>query len=102
MEYKLRIGSTDWTVKTVTDLQDEDGTSVHGLTLCDEREIHISSELSDSEANLTLLHEVLHAALFETGHNEMLESESAEEGMVRALSHVLCPLIHENKLNLQK
>lgn len=49
------------------------------LTLCD----------SEEEQRLTLFHEMCHAVLHLTGQSFTINNEDVEEGIVRALEHLL-------------
>ena len=63
----------------------------HGNTDGDKRRIVIDSSDKSAPGRHTLLHEVLHAILHESGQNETLGA--LEEGVVRAIEHGLAPLL---------
>jgi len=50
--------------------------------------IHLCDSLTPDRRESVLLHEVIHAALFITGHSELME-ERKEEALVLALEHAL-------------
>ena len=56
--------------------------------------ISINLNRHDNEDLLksTLLHEIIHAILFITGQNELLDSKQ-EEGLVRAIEHGLADIV---------
>lgn len=70
---------------------DDDGT-------CDgpNRMITVSETQTQAEADSTLLHEIIHAALFVSGHAETL-GDDREEGIVLALEHALNGLYTRRK-----
>lgn len=57
----------------------------------DYRLIKIDAAQKGEELLATVMHEIIHAALFLTGWSEKLGAEE-EEGIVRALEHTLAPL----------
>lgn len=68
----------------------------HGACDGPHRLIMVSEEQDQDEAESTLLHETIHAALFVSGHSETLGSER-EEGIVLALEHALHTLYVRRK-----
>lgn len=60
-----------------------------GQMLFDRREILISSALSNQDAIDTLRHEMLHAALYISGHS--FGEKYEEEPIVRALENIFFP-----------
>lgn len=94
---RLRIGSNIWTVRFVDSILDDDNLLVNGLTHQDERLIEIDRTLSKDNQSVILLHECIHAALWESGLYELLDSE-VEEALARGLSNTLWPLIQSGKL----
>jgi hypothetical protein len=95
---RIRIGSHDWTVRYVENIVDDDGTTpLNGATYQDERLIEIDRKLSKDDQGLILLHESIHAALFEIGLHELIGDE-IEEVIARGLSNTLWPLVRSGKL----
>jgi hypothetical protein len=96
---QIRIGSHLWKVEFVDKVVDGEGPALNGLTVQDERKIYIHKGLTSDQQGLILFHECLHAALFETGLDEFLDSNPAlEEALVRGISNTLWPLIANGKL----
>lgn len=62
---------------------------LHGQCFYDQRLIQLDSRYDEQTTAATLLHEVLHAILFQSGQSAAINSESREEGIVRALEHGL-------------
>lgn len=94
---KLRIGSRDWKIRRLPKVVDEDNEECDGTTDTETAVIEISTSQTTDDQKMTLLHEVLHAALHESGYSYVIDSEKIEEGLVRALSHMLWPLIKQRK-----
>ncbi len=71
---------------------DDDGSELCGYMDTDCHEIHISASkcASTDVQEATLLHEVVHAVLHQSGLSRM--TEEMEEALVRALEHGLHPL----------
>ena len=63
-----------------------------GEFLADESRIKISSKLDYNAACETLFHEMMHAAFFISGQNELLKP-SHEEAIVRMLEKAMIPFI---------
>lgn len=71
------------------ELLDEIEGNLYGLTCSDEKTIKVKIS-DDSTTRRTVLHEIVHAILFESGMTWLLESSPGlEEGIVRALEHGL-------------
>jgi Zn-dependent peptidase ImmA (M78 family) len=60
----------------------------HGEVDYDAKIISINKDAEPEARERTLLHETIHAGLFESGHNVMWDEEK-EEPIVRALEHAL-------------
>lgn len=69
-------------VRLVPDVEDLGSCTGH------KRVITISEEQTQEQAESTLLHEIIHAALYVTGQSETL-GEEREEGLVLAIEHAL-------------
>lgn len=52
-------------------------------------EIRINRDASPEQKRATLVHELIHAILYETGLNHVLEDHNLEEALVRATEHGL-------------
>lgn len=65
-----------------------------GETFPDEQRIAVNVEKHKSESGVeqTMLHELIHATLYVSGHSEQLDSKQ-EEAIVRALENGLYPAI---------
>lgn len=87
MQKSIEILGQEYSVSIVNycDLSDEDET-VHGLIDFDAKRIYIDSLAIDEKKSL--LHEVIHGILFESGLSNLLES-SLEEAIVVALENGL-------------
>lgn len=78
-------------IKRHKKLVDTTKRELFGLFDSDTMTIHLSRSPLHSEKS-TLLHEILHAIMFITGQNEILEFEQ-EEAIVRAIENGLFPLV---------
>ena len=77
---QIRVCGTPYNV-VVMDLPD----GIHGLCDSEEHTISISSEITGEKHNEVLLHEVIHAVMFETGLQEFL-NDKLHEALCVALS----------------
>jgi hypothetical protein len=101
----LRIGGQDWRVDLVKGNNPNlsDGGDHYGVTLRDRCKIYIARELVEHAREDTLLHEVLHAAMFVScgtqelhdACNDVEKAERLEETIVRGLVLVLHPLLKD-------
>ena len=66
-----------------------------GEFIADESRIRISNKLNQDAARETLLHEIIHAAFFISGHSELLKP-THEEALIRMLEKALIPFINES------
>lgn len=89
---KLTIGHMDYSVLTMADSDDERA-NAFGWCSSEDRKIRIDADQPPLRQLETLLHEVLHAALFEYGLRHMPE----EERIVLALGGALAGIIRNNK-----
>lgn len=62
---KITLFGTKWTIKIVND-PFEEGT--HGITHLDKKIIYIKNGMDVETTNITIMHELLHAALYSGGH----------------------------------
>ena len=91
----LRIGGIRWRVKFDDNLNEVN--NANGI--CDRKNciIFIDSSLSRQQAEVTLLHEILHAICWQSGILEQIDCD-AEEKVVNALAYPLHQVLLENKL----
>ncbi len=73
----------------------------HGDFDADLGEIRIHQNSTKENANNTLFHECIHAALYISGQKELLSADQ-EEALVRAIEHGLAHLVDFNKIKLDK
>lgn len=91
MEYKDRtidIFGSKWKLKFVDKIDLEDDSNPDGITDANKRLIAISTNQSDNEVMITLLHELIHAVL-DTGQ---YLSSSQDEPMVEFVARSLYSL----------
>jgi Zn-dependent peptidase ImmA (M78 family) len=91
---KIKIGSIYYKL-TYCSVVDEDGNKMAGLANHNEAEIKIDDSLSEQAGRQTLLHEVLHAMLLQTG-------TSMSESRIDALAFQLYGFIRENHALIQE
>lgn len=83
---KIKIKDKIWKVKHRSNLKDDDGGDVYGICVFEDREIFIRKGLSPEMHRLTLLHEFLHASLYEL---HICIDRDLEETIVDGLATVL-------------
>ena len=86
---KFRIGAVDYEIKEVADLHDK-GEELLGCVTYDDCLIRIDSALSDERKRNIIIHELLHAMLYEAGYDEQ------DEELVRRLGNVLAQVLRDN------
>lgn len=95
----VRVGPYTYVVKVdadrIKELEKESNTDLYGITTHGHLEIALQPDVADMVLRETLLHEVLHAVLFNTGISDRM-TDKAEEHLVRALSPALFSLLREN------
>lgn len=94
MEYKDRtidIFGSKWKLKFVDKIDLEDDSNPDGITDANKRLIAVSTNQSDNEVMITLLHELIHAIL-DTGQ---YLSSSQNEPMVEFVARSLYSLIKQ-------
>lgn len=95
----VRVGPYRYTVKVdadrIKELEKESDTDLYGITTHGLLEIVLQPAVADMVLRETLLHEVLHAVLFNTGLADRM-TDKAEEHLVRALSPALFSLLRDN------
>lgn len=91
----FRIGSVDYNVKEVDGLH-SDGQNLYGLVTYGLCLIQIDSASSDTRKRNILIHEIVHAILFEAGIEEQ------DEDLVNRLGHVLAQVLRDNDFEFMK
>ena len=95
----VRVGPYTYTIKVdaerIKELEKESDTDLFGMTTHGHLEIVLQPDVADTVLRETMLHEVLHAVLFNTGLSDRM-TDKAEEHLVRALSPALFALLREN------
>jgi len=86
---KFKSGYFDWKVRFLP-YMDEIGN--HGDTDFDKKEIRIDSTMISANKKETLLHEILHVCLEDSGHMD----EALEEKVIRIISPRLIHILAEN------
>jgi len=80
----------------MAECEKESREELFGMTLHKSLEIIIQPDAADTVIRETLLHEVLHAVLYNTGISDRM-TEKTEEHLIRALSPALFVLLRDNK-----
>jgi hypothetical protein len=95
----VRVGPYTYVVKVdadrIKELEKESESDLYGITTHGILEIVLQPAVADMVMRETLLHEVLHAILFNTGLSDRM-TDKAEEHLVRALSPALFALLRDN------
>ena len=86
---KFRVGSVDYTVKEVDGLHDG-GQELLGWVTYHDNLIRLDSNASAIRKQNTLVHELVHAMLYEAG------IEDQDEDLVTRLAHVLHGVLRDN------
>lgn len=89
----VNVFGIKFTIEYPPDLRDTDGSACCGITDGPDHRIQICSTLNQTQEQVdsTLLHEICHAALYLTGHTEIL-GEKQEEALVLMFENALAPL----------
>lgn len=82
------IGGKTWKIVVKTRLVDEDGCKLLGQFRPNDSTILLEKQDNHEEMLSTLMHEIIHAALYMSGWNEMLIGQQ-EEALTRALENML-------------
>ena len=80
----------------IEECEKESREELFGMTLHKSLEIIVQPTAADMVIRETLLHEVLHAVLYNTGIADRM-TEKTEEHLIRALSPALFVLLRDNK-----
>lgn len=91
----FRIGSVDYAVKEVEGLHDS-GQELLGCVTYHDTLIRIDSESSECRKKGVLIHEILHAMLYEAGYDEQ------DEELVRRLGNVLTQVLIDNDFEFMR
>jgi hypothetical protein len=84
----FRVGTLDYRVTETPDLLRKH--ELFGLVTYDDGLIEIEPTLSEQRKHNVIIHELLHAALFEAGYDEQ------DEEQVRRLGNVLTQVLRDN------
>jgi Zn-dependent peptidase ImmA (M78 family) len=87
-ERTFRIGSVDYTVAEVEGLADK--YHLYGQVTYNDTHIEIDASTSPTRKHNVLIHELLHAMLFEAGFDDQ------DEDLVNRLGHVLHQTLRDN------
>ena len=96
---KVKIGGFDWTIIESNDVTQESQT--FGSTHYQKQKLFIEVEETDQKKGQTLLHEIIHAIIWQTGLIERLKNKEynpSEEELVQAISMQLYQVLHDNNL----
>jgi len=91
----FRIGSVDYVVKEVEGLHDSGQELLGWVTYCVTL-IRIDPNVSDSRKKNVLIHEILHAMLYEAGYDEQ------DEELVRRLGNVMTQVFIDNDFGFMR
>ena len=91
----FRIGSVDYVVKEIEGLHDS-GEELLGQVTYHDTQIRLNSESSECRKKNVLIHELLHAMLYEAGYDEQ------DEEMVRRLGNVLTQVLTDNDFGFMR
>src|SRR5690625_4011596 len=91
----FRIGTVDYNVEEVAGLHNR-GRELLGWVTYHDTLIRIDSEVSDGRKKNVLIHELLHAMLYEAGYDEH------DEEMVRRLGNVLTQALIDNDFGFMR
>lgn len=92
-DQKFRVGVQDYTVITCSELSHE-GTEVAGLCDAFEKKIYVNSSAKGCDKE-TLVHELVHATIYEYGiYQHCAWDSSLEEVVAEAMSKILARNFH--------
>lgn len=91
---KLRIGSVDYTIESVPKLHER--YHLFGQVTYKDTHIQIDESLSQTRANEAVIHEMLHAILFEAGYMEQ------DEDLVNRTASVLTQVLRDNDFGFMR
>jgi Zn-dependent peptidase ImmA (M78 family) len=90
----FRVGTADYTVKEVAGLQHK--YELFGQVTYDDAVIVVEPTLCEQRKTNVVIHELLHACLFETGYDEH------DEEQVRRLGNVLTQVLRDNDFGFMR
>jgi Zn-dependent peptidase ImmA (M78 family) len=93
-DLKFRIGSVDYTVAEVEGLSEK--YNLYGQVVYSDTHIEIDSAMSPVRKHNVLVHELLHAVLFEAGFDQQ------DEDLVNRAAHVLHGVLRDNDFGFIK
>lgn len=93
---EVKIGGMVFLVEEVDELATEDGGAIFGEVSVSKLRIRINKGMAGAYKPSTLWHEIMHALLYMTGHEE-----DNNEGLVQALGQAIVMLIRENPVLVQ-
>ena len=93
---KLKIGGFEWEVILTTDISDDD----FGTTNFTNQVIRIDSDVPKQKQEETLLHEILHICMWQTGLEHIIKQgdKISEEDIIMGMSMALYLVVKDNKL----
>ena len=98
------VGPYTYTVSVsgerICELEKESKDELYGVTVHGSLEIVLQPNVADMVMRETLMHEVLHTVLYNTGLSDRM-TEKTEEHLVRALSPALFMLLRNNPVFVQ-
>lgn len=96
---KIKIGGFDWTIEKNQHIANESG--VFGSTHTLSQKIFLDPSTTDQKNEQTLLHEIIHVVVWQSGLGrrlERLDERKLEEEIVQSISFGLYQVLKENKL----
>ena len=91
----IRVGPVNYEVTEVEGLHDK-GEELLGWVTYSDALIRLDSESSEGRKKNVLIHELVHAMLYEAGYDEQ------EEELVRRLSNVLTQVLRDNDFGFMR
>jgi len=96
-DFKIKIAPFTFDVKYVDELKTPAGTKANGHIHMIKQEIRLAKDLTKERTEATLLHEVLHGLIHNTGLRPKFKENLTEEELVRRLGFALYGFIEDNK-----
>jgi hypothetical protein len=91
---KFRVGSNDYTVVEIEGLMRK--YELYGQVTYSDCRIELEPDLAETRKHNVIIHELLHAALFEAGYDEQ------DEEQVRRLGNVLTQVLRDNDFGFMR
>ncbi len=97
MPKSVSILGIPFTIDYTAEFKSDDGDQPMGEMIASQRVIKVCSGKNSTKELIesTLFHEIIHAALYLSGHSESLKAKK-EEAIVLALENALAPLFKRN------